>query len=80
MEQLVEPKQDINKGVKLVYWWVESMLQKELEKEKSTSHPAAHAVPPVGAAALSGATEGKGDRNCDQEQSAWIHTILCNEL
>lgn len=45
------------------------MVQKELEKEKTTSHPAAYAVSPLGAAALSGATWEKeiGDGSCDQE-------------
>ena len=58
MEQLVEPKQEINEGTRLVYRWVEGTLQKEQRKDRSVSHPAAYAVSPVGAAALSGDAQG----------------------
>lgn len=53
------------------YWWVENLLQKELGKDKSTSHPAAYALSPVGAAALSGTTRGKGDRRWE----LWSGTV-----
>lgn len=51
----MEPKQEIDEGLRLEHWWVEGTLQKEQRKDRSMAHPAAYAV---GAAALAGDIRG----------------------